>query len=687
MPRSFRLGADGFIYVDDGPNGEPETRLSKGGVSVVTAEEFSTLLATPAIKSAMIADVSTSYLLSSGARWFSDGTHMRSGSVSPAIFDATYLLTDGSNQRTAAQDAINAAIAGGFRDILFPAGDINVGLGLEIWGGVINILSGQPQVFGLRVLGAGSQKTRFLVGNGGVALWWHTANNLTNPSVNSQPSQMREFGGSGFSIVGTGVNSGAVGIRIGGKRPNQPDVMENKFFRDVLIDKVTSCWQDDDSTNTVLEQFSIGTFKYGFEHGYNCDNFHWISGYFGHEDPTLWDIPMSGVGGAGISTFTFPDAGGSDGVRISQKIEAGWVINAPGVFPHETYVKTVSSNGVTCTVTTQNYAGATVSSLKAGTEVSFFLGRVHVYGSTSYAASAGPYPKDSSPWTPPYWGQGKTATTQGRENGNALKHGQVCGGRIERFLDAGGGSHFNLHCNSVYTERISHLAKLGRQGGSQIPQSTYFVECYGNSPQTYTAPWVDVQGENLGGLVVLRDNMVDAFSGGAGVSGTQPWVSIPTYGSWTLVWENNALAVSSSGTAPQIVAFVDQIGPPSAQLTPGDCVYSASPRKGSARMLAVNQAAVNWAFTCQDLIDVRLNQALTVNNPFYTHGGLEGKEVVFKLTQGATGGHIVTFAASFIGQAGTALGSIPTGSANQVAAVTFKYFNNKFVLQSPIVWA
>jgi hypothetical protein len=606
------------------------------------------------------------------------------------FYDASIDGVTGDNTPTAAalQRAINNAIALGYRDLLLPEGDINLEQGVHIWGGQVQLIAKQPMLLGLRIWGQGLHRTRLRPASGVVALWWHTSNNyLADPGTNSQPSQMREFGGGHFSIIGGGITSGTVGIRIGGMRPNQPDVMENKVFEDVLIDQVTSCWQDDDSTNTVLRMFSIGVFKYGFEHGYNCDNFLWESGYFGHEDPTLLEITASGISAAGSNTFSFPDAGGSDGVKISQKIDPGWVVNAPGIFPHGTYVKTVASNGVTCTVTTQDYTGANATSLAAGNKVSFLVGRVHVYGSDAYAASTGPYPKDSSPWTPPFWGSGKGLTTQGRENGNALKHGQVCGGRIERFLDAGGGSHHNLSCNNVYTERIAGFAKLGRTGGSQIPQSTHFVECYPNAPQHLTAPWVAVLSENVGGLIVVKNNNLDAFSGGAGVSGTQPWVSIPTYGSWTLVWENNGLPVSASGTAPQIKAFTDDIGPPSNQLVVGDCVYSASPRKGSAKMLLINQPVIGWAFTCQDMVELRLNQACQVNNPFYEHGGLENREVTFKLVQDATGGRAVTFQSNFLNTNGAALGVVTGGAANTVAALTFRFVNGKYRLQAPVFWA
>lgn len=688
MPRSFRLGADGFLYVDDGAGGEPEARLSKSGVCVVTAAEFASLMASPAIKAAMVADIGTTYMVPSGPRWFSDGTNMRSGSVSASVYDATYILTDGTDQRAQAQAAINAAITGGFRDLHLPAGDINVGLGLEIWGGVLATLAGSPQVFGLRVWGAGSQKTRLLVANNGVALWWHTADNLANPAANTQPSQMREFGGGGFSIVGTGINSGAVGIRVGGKRPNQPDVMENQFFTDVLIDRVTSCFQNDDSTNTVLRQFSIGKFKYGFEHGYNSDNFRWDSGYFGHEDPTLLELAATGINGPGISTFTFVDIAGSDAVPVSQKIEPGWVINAPGVFPHGTYVKTISTNSGSCTITTQDYTGATVNSTAAlgSGKISFFCGRVHVYGTDVYTPiGAGPYPKDASPWASPYWGIGKATTTQGRENGNHLTHGTVCGGRVERFLDAGGGSHHTLTVN-VYSERVSQGAKLGRTGGGAIPQNVIFEKCYPNVPQHLTAPWVQALGDNLGGKLTIRDCSLDA-GGTTGVSGLHPWVSIPTYGGWTLVWENNALAVSTAGSAPQIVAYTSNIGIPSDQLIQGDAVYSNSARKGCARQNFSGVAAVNWGFTCQDIVRLDVNQAVTVNNPDYYPAGVTYKDVVFVIKQDATGGRVVTFGSMFVNQSGAALGAISAGTANQVAALPFKFVNNKFVLQAPVAWA
>jgi len=71
MARTFRLGADKNIYVDDGAGGEPERRLVVGGVASVTAGELSTIMAQ--FSAAVLADVSTTWLVG-GQRMYSSGT-------------------------------------------------------------------------------------------------------------------------------------------------------------------------------------------------------------------------------------------------------------------------------------------------------------------------------------------------------------------------------------------------------------------------------------------------------------------------------------------------------------------------------------------------------------------------------------------------------------------------------------
>lgn len=586
------------------------------------------------------------------------------------------------------QLAIDNAIRGGYRDLILPAGNVNISdQGVEIWGGINTFLAGQITLFGLRVFGEGSLATTINIGNN-VGLWWHTSENLVDTTASVQPNFMREFGGGRFTIVGNGINSGAVGIRVGGKRVNKSDVMENKQFEDVVIDQVTSCWQDDDSTNTYLRNFSIGVFKYGFEHGYNCDGFYWESGYYGHEDAFLWDNVMTGVTGAGISTFTVPDVLAPDGKRTSEKIGPGWCVVAPTVFPAGTYIRTLTTNGTTCTITTCNYAGSAGSapSLKAGAEVSFFVGRVHVYGTDAYTQNAGPYPRDSSPWLPPYWGQGNENGSRGRLNGNLLRHGAVVGGRVELFLDAGGGSHFTLSVADVYQERCAGFVKLGRQGGIEMPQNTIIENVYPGVPGYFTRPWVDVLGSNLSGLVRVANCHLDSGTGNP-VATQYPWVSIPTYGSWRLVWENNYLPVFSGGTVSQVRAFDADIGSPTKQLDSGDVIYSASPRRGTARQRITGQTTVNFNFVCQDVLDISLSGATTVNNSGYNPNNMEGKALKLVLRQDATGSRNVTLGSQFVNTSGTAIGTITGGAANTVASIEFEFINNFFVQRSPaVVW-
>jgi len=77
MARTFRLGADKNIYVDDGANGEAERRLAKSGIAVVTEAELLGMLAIPAVAAAIVEDVWTTWLVD-GARCASNGEEVLS---------------------------------------------------------------------------------------------------------------------------------------------------------------------------------------------------------------------------------------------------------------------------------------------------------------------------------------------------------------------------------------------------------------------------------------------------------------------------------------------------------------------------------------------------------------------------------------------------------------------------------
>lgn len=593
-------------------------------------------------------------------------------------------FTTGKTSGAQLQTAINNAIAAGAEELILPAGDIYLEQGVQIWGGYGFNAPGRLWMNGLRIRGSGIGRTRIWLAPGIVGLWWHTAENLTSPNSSTQINAMKNAGGGGFSMFGAGIGQGNVGIRVGGKRSNMHDVMTNITFSDVYITDVDSVWQDDDCTLTRLSNFNIGVFKYGFEHGYNCDDFRWESGYYGHEDSYLMNVTPSGITAAGISSFTVPDSLDSFGTRLSQKIKPGWNINLPGVFPAGTYVGSVSSNGTNVTVTAVDYTGSTAvtsTAASGGALVSFFIGRVHCYGPRVYVApSAGYlYPQYGSPWTPPYSSIGKTSTTLGRENANNHSHSAIAGGRIELFAKIEGPSHFNLFFDDVYVERMSGMYRIGDAGSVLGAKNVHVTRNYPNFSYHLLEPWINMLGDSHDASVFIRDNKTDVDSTSTTLSTTQPWVSTSSYGNQIIVWENNDLPIRNTSTSYQLIAYSAQYGPASDQLGRGAAVYVGSARRGDAKQSFSPNGTQGWNYFGQDVIKLTLQGSSTLNNPNAQVTGQTGKNLTIHAIQNGTGGYTLTLGSQFLKADGTAWGTIASGTANKGLTLDFVYNGTNFV--------
>jgi len=602
-------------------------------------------------------------------------------------------FTNGKTSGAQLQLAINKAIAAGASKLILPSGDIYLEQGVQIWGGYQFNSAGRQWINGLKIYGAGSGHTRIYLAPGIVGLWWHTADNLTNPTLSTQINAMKNAGGGGYSIFGAGIGQENVGIRVGGKRTTMHDTMTNTHFDDVYVTDCDSIWQDDDCTLTSLNRFHLGVFKYGFEHGYNCDNFRWENSYYGHEDSYLMSVTPSGISGAGVSTFTVPDSTDVLGLKLSSKIAPGWNINLPGVYPAGTYIKTVSSDGTTVTITTTDYTGApSVNSTAAsgGKSVSFFIGRVHNYGPRIYSApSAGYfYPQYGSPWSPPYSSVGKTATTLGRENANNHSHASIAGGRIELFVKAEGPSHFNLYFDDVYVERMSGMYRFGDAGSELGIKNIQINRNYPNFSYHLLEPWINLLGVAHDTSIFIRNNKVDVDSSSTNLSSTQPWIKTDSYGGQIVVWEDNDLPIKSDSSTYQAIVYTNSVGPAADQIGRGAAIYAGTSRRGDAKQSLTVSGAQNWAWFGQDTMQLTLVAASTFNNPNAQIAGSTGKRLTIQGIQNATGGYSLTLGNKFLKSDGTAWGTIASGTANKTLTLEFIYNGTNFVSTSSTTgWA
>lgn len=597
-------------------------------------------------------------------------------------------LVSGKTSGTQLQKAINNAIAAGCSSLVLPRGDIYLETGVQVWGGYQFNSSGRQWVNGLKIYGAGSGHTRIYLAPNVVGLWWHTADNLDNPSSSVQINAMKNAGGGGFSIFGAGIGQKNVGIRVGGKRTTMHDTMTNTHFDDVYITDVDSVWQDDDCTLTALNRFHLGVFKYGFEHGYNCDDFRWENSYYGHEDSYLMNVTPSGITGAGISTFTVPESTDALGLKLSQKIGPGWNINLPGVYPSGTYIKTVSSNGTTVTITTTDYTGGPAvasTAASSGKSVSFFIGRVHNYGPRTYVTPGADYlyPQYGSPWTPPFSSVGKTATTLGRENANNHSHAAIAGGRIELFAKCEGPSHFNLYFDDIYVERMSGMYRFGDAGSTLGVKNIHITRNYPNFSYHLLEPWVNLLGVSHDTTIFIKNNKTDVGPSSSTLSSTQPWIKTDSYdGAQVIVMEDNDLPIKSDSSSYQAILYSAQLGAPSDQMGRGSAVYAGSPRHGDAKQAFTVNTAQNWNWFGQDVIQLTLTGNSTLNNPNAQLSGQTGKRLVIQAAQNGTGGFTLALGNKFLKSDGTGWGTIAAGTANKTLTLEFIFNGTNFVSTS-----
>jgi len=242
----------------------------------------------------------------------------------------------------------------------------------------------------------------------------------------------------------------------------------------------------------------------------------------------------------------------------------------------------------------------------------------------------------------------------------------VCGGRYERYLDAGGPSHFDLTVD-VYAERISHLAKLGCPGvDGSCPQSVRIVGNYINGHKYLSAPAVHVVGRNLASHFYMADNHCDTTFGDTSAHGVQPWFSCETWGSWRLVYERNYLPV---GQGSQLRLYSADIGDVTNPLESSSVVRTATAVNGNA--VQTRPAVVNWDYVGQDTIVVNLTGANgLVNNPGFEQSGVSGRLLTIVLVQ-TEAGRTTSFGNRFLSDDGPAMPTLSAGPVGKRCSVEF----------------
>lgn len=228
MARTFRLGADKNIYVDDGP-GFPERRLAKSGIAVVTEAELLGLLSVPTTAEAIVQDLWTTWLVdgtrcaSNGAQLLSISTNLPVGSASigkhgPVVLAASSFGTKRIGDGTPGTATPVVMIPS---DVVIPPGILTVGSMVEIYWEITHttasgnfdpvvypVLSSYPNSLGcdgLRIQPGGAATER-----GGSGLLRFVVDTPTSQHILANPANLGDTGNppqkTAWDVLNNGLN-------------------------------------------------------------------------------------------------------------------------------------------------------------------------------------------------------------------------------------------------------------------------------------------------------------------------------------------------------------------------------------------------------------------------------------------------------------------------------------------------
>jgi hypothetical protein len=501
----------------------------------------------------------------------------------------------------------------------------------------------------LQIAGAGIGKTIINVGASQKAFWYST------PGTTGSFPRIADL-----SIIGPGVASGAIGIQIGGKSSVRSDLITEIEIERVLIDNVTSGMIFDDATGIRLRTVRVLRAKYHIEIGYNVDGLVMDPDCFWSPDDGYLSRQECVITSSSNSITGLPTA-------ATARLQVGYAVLAPGLFPPGSYVGSIASTSVTVV----DYNNSAVNATGNGTEVSFAIGRVISYGTTTAATAGTHYPSEGSPFVSPYWSTQWAAGTQGRVG--AANH-EIRGGfsQVEMVSDIPGSGTSNIW-HSLYVESVGFYSRIGQSDQAIGPQCIAYERCYFGALDTIICAPIRVFYAQPEFRLSVKQCSTDS------ISLPYPWIEGTTsnYGAYGLSWEDSLLNTTLGYT-----------------LSIGNTVYSCRPliatsfyadaRRGDG-IESRNGGA--WEYHGQDGLKVDLTSAdLTIQNPATFNTRMNGK--LFTVYSNGITGRTLTFGTYFIDSDGTALGAVASGATGTKMATTFMWDDAavKFRALSPVYW-
>ena len=509
----------------------------------------------------------------------------------------------------------------------------------------------------LEIVGAGIGKTIINVGASLKAIWYSTP---------GQPGAFARI--ADLSIVGTGIAAGAIAIQIGGKSSSRSDLHTDVRLERVFIDNVTSGIILDDVTNLVGVGVRVKRAKYHIEYGYNVDGVDWASDCF-------WSPDDGSISYQAVTITSGSDTITGIPTATTARLQVGYAVLAPGKFPEGSYVGSIASTSVTVV----DYNNAAVTATASGTEVSFAIGRVQNFGTTTAATAGALYPSVGSPFVSPYWSTIYAAATQGRvSSANHRFRGGVS--QVESIIECPGNSNSNISHN-LYFESIGYIGRIGQSDQTLGPQGIDFERSYFGALGTIVCAPIRLLYSAPGMSVSVRKCTTDSA-----VTLPYPWISGGTgYGNYALVWEDNVSLNTTLGYTLSIGNGVYSCRP---LIKTGGAFYAGSARAGDA-IETKNGGA--WEYHGQDAMKISLTDAdVTLADPSTWNTQQSGK--VFTIYCNGVTGRTLTFGSYFLKSDGTAAGAVSSGTTGTTMAVRFVWDDvqsgvYRFRALSPIVWA
>lgn len=469
--------------------------------------------------------------------------------------------------------------------------------------------------------------------------WWATITNVVGNVITFAPATPSGFAAAIANRVQIFRQGRAV--QIGGLNAAIQDVnFMVKFERCGFIDLFAGLAMHD-ITQAKFDQCVFNRVMYGAEYGFNMDITEWIQPWVLNQINQITATVTTG-----LFTVTFAsNATLKVGMSLSD-------VTAPATaqaFPEWATIVSVDS----LTQVTMSHASTVTGSRSLQPVMGWLL-----------AIGSG---------NSPFYPLGITGNGS-RTNADVTYIRGYAGSEAKGIYICDSGTNSSITCEDCYPELTQRVAIIGNQVGVTSSGPYVFRRVIVSAAAAFTGPAVECVGS--GGVNIE----ISDWQGGGSVSAFPLVQQAGMNNNVGITWVRNNLTSSSTngvlwpsvfylgGITPDVsaCAFISMSSP-----APSGILVNNAAATGT-----LNQETIGW-----DGANLTLTANTNFNNPPF--GGLtyvKGKKFRVIATQNATGGFTLQMGASFVNQAGAALGTIAAGAAGKVCMMDFIADGTRFIL-------